>query len=118
MYEHHVHKAQGFAEAKAKTLLLSTAAFAGECGNITVVEGNLSYFAVVPFYGGLPPDVDKDQKVHSLGQGNSLMEPGVKILQTMATVCSLLRHFGQAVIAVAQDSDRALVEETVILLRD
>lgn len=54
--------------------------------------------------------------VRSLGQGNSLMDPGVKILQTMATLCSAMQYFGQGVIAVAQEADRLLVEEALATL--
>lgn len=111
-YEHLIHKKHGLSKAKRSTLEMSTAAFNGECSNTTRV-GNLSYLALIPFYGGLPPNTDENARVHSRGQGNSLMDPGVKILQTMATLCSCFRYFGRAVIAVAQESDRILVEETL-----
>jgi hypothetical protein len=72
MYEHMVHKKIGFEAAKERTLLFSTAAFSGECDALQRA-GNESYFVVIPFYGGLPPNTDENHKVHSLGQGNSLM---------------------------------------------
>ena len=112
MYEHVIHRKLGIVIAKTRTLELSTAAFNGECANLQSV-GSLSYIALIPFYGGLPPNTDENHRVHSIGQGNSLMDPGVKILQTMATLCSCFRYFGQAIIAVSQDSDRILVEETL-----
>ena len=112
MYEHLIHKKLGITVAKKRTLELSTAAFNGECSNVVEV-GDLSYIALIPFYGGLPPNTDENHRVHSIGQGNSLMDPGVKILQTMATLCSCYRYFGQAILAVSQESDRILVEETL-----
>ena len=67
-------------------------------------------------FAGLPPDTDKDLKVRSIGQGNSLMDPGTKILQTMATLCSCLTYFGQAVLVTCQEEDRQLVEDTLSTL--
>lgn len=72
MFEHVLHKKYGFEVAKNRTLQLSKAAYAGECTNLTAsVENN--YLALIPFYGGLPPNVTKDLSVKSIGQGNSLV---------------------------------------------
>ncbi len=75
-YEHLIHKSSTFEEAKRKSELLSNAAFLGECANLTGldrVRDREPYLALVPFFGGLPPNVTKDLKVKSLGQGNSLV---------------------------------------------
>lgn len=74
MFEHLNHKKYGFAEAKNKTLVMSRAAFAGECDNL-VISKTKEYVALVPFFGGLPPGVTKDLAVKSIGQGNSLVSP-------------------------------------------
>jgi hypothetical protein len=72
MYEHVLHKAYGFEVAKNKTLIMSRAAFQGECDNLNAsLEEN--FVALIPFYGGLPPNVTKDLSVKSIGQGNSLV---------------------------------------------
>lgn len=72
MFEHVNHKAYGFEVAKNKTLLLSKAAYKGECSNLRV-SNRTSYLALIPFYGGLPPGVTADLSVKSIGQGNSLV---------------------------------------------
>lgn len=72
MFEHLLHKKHGFEVAKNKTLILSHAAYRGECSNIQV-SPHREFLALVPFYGGLPPNVTKDLAVKSLGQGNSLV---------------------------------------------
>jgi len=72
MFEHLNHKTHGFAVAKNKTLVMSRAAFAGECDNL-VINKSKDYVALVPFFGGRPPGVTKDLAVKSIGQGNSLV---------------------------------------------
>lgn len=72
MYEHFVHRKEGFDEAQRRTLILSKAALAGECGNLTVNDST-EFVSLIPFYGGRPPNVTADLKVNSLGQGNSLV---------------------------------------------
>jgi hypothetical protein len=70
----------------------------------------MEYLALIPFYGGLPPAVTQDfSKVNSIGQGNSLVKPSIKVLQCMATVCSCLKYFGHVVIGVAREYDLELV---------
>ena len=49
MFEHLNHKKYGFAEAKNKTLVMSRAAFAGECDNL-VISKTKEYVALVPFF--------------------------------------------------------------------
>jgi len=71
-FEHIIHKAEGFDVAQNRTLIMSQAAFHGECTNLTI-NPNRQYLALVAFYGGLPPNVTKDLTVKSLGQGNSLV---------------------------------------------
>lgn len=75
-YEHFVHKTEGFEVAKNKTLIMSQAAYHGECSNLEVSRRR-EFLAVVPFYGGLPPNVTKDLSVKSIGQGNSLVSYGL-----------------------------------------
>ena len=109
MFEHLLHKKHGFEVAKNSTSVLSSAAFKGECGNLNISKTQ-EYLALIPFYGGLPPDVTADySKVQSIGQGNSLVDPSIKVLQCMATLCSCLRYFGHVVIAVARSDDRELI---------
>lgn len=72
MFEHLIHKKHGFETAQNKTLIMSKAAYAGECSNVKI-NTNQQYVALIPFYGGLPPNVTKDLSVKSIGQGNSLV---------------------------------------------
>jgi hypothetical protein len=88
MYEHQIHKTYGFAEAKNKTLILSKAAFKGECENLKISKSK-EYVALIPFYGGLPPGVTKDLTVKSIGQGNSLVSPGV---YRFSALCVMTAH--------------------------
>lgn len=71
-YEHAIHKLKGFEEAQNRTLILSNAAVLGECDNL-VINPTREYLALIPFYGGLPPNIGADLKVNSIGQGNSLV---------------------------------------------
>eukprot|EP01035_Chromulina_nebulosa_P017069 gene17069-22581_t len=72
------------------------------------------YIAIIPFYGGLPPNVTSDMSVKSIGQGNSLVNAETKALQCMATICSCLKYFGQVVVGVVRDDDRKLMLHMVI----
>ena len=72
MYEHLQHKKYGFEVAHNKTIIMSRAAVAGECDNLEV-QNVQNVIALIPFYGGLPPNVTKDLSVKSIGQGNSLV---------------------------------------------
>jgi hypothetical protein len=72
MYEHLLHKKLGFEVAKNLTLSMSEAAFHGECSNLDI-SATRDYLAIVPFFGGLPPNVTANLAVKSLGQGNSLV---------------------------------------------
>jgi hypothetical protein len=115
MFEHLHHKKYGFEVAKNVTLMMSKAAFRGECGNLTSdgMTNETNYIALIPFYGGLPPNVTKDLSVKSIGQGNSLVDASTKGLQTMATVCSCLKYFGKVVIGVARYEDRNIIHDLV-----
>lgn len=73
MYEHLLHKKEGYSSALNKTLILSQTAMKNECGRKLHINKNKQYLAFIPFYGGLPPNVTADNKVKSLGQGNSLV---------------------------------------------
>eukprot|EP01036_Dinobryon_divergens_P031463 gene31463-40863_t len=107
MFEHLNHKKYNFSVASRKTVVMSRAAFRGECDGLSVAlsqpaglspRGSREYVALVPFFGGLPPDVTADLAVKSIGQGNSLVDSSTKALQAMATVCSCLRYFGRVVV--------------------
>ena len=114
LFEHEVHKYEGFGIAQEKTLEMSMAAYEGECLNLTGVRNNSSsppYLAFIPFFGGRPPGVTKDLQVKSIGEGNSLVDPSTKSWQAMSTICSCLKYFGQVVVGVARDSDRELITE-------
>jgi hypothetical protein len=57
-----------------KTLEFSTHAVRGECSGIEQVRSfENNTLALVPFFGGRPPNVTADLKVKSIGQGNSLV---------------------------------------------
>jgi hypothetical protein len=73
MYEHLLHKKYGFEVAKNKTLILSKTAMNGECSNLQLSRAK-NILAIIPFYGGLPPNVTADLSVKSIGQGNSLVK--------------------------------------------
>jgi hypothetical protein len=73
MFEHLIHKREGFMVARNKTDLMSRAAMNGECEGLKV-NPTREYLALVPFFGGLPPNVAPDfSAVKSIGQGNSLV---------------------------------------------
>ena len=72
MYEHLLHKKKGYEIAQNKTSILSYAALKGECEGLNI-SSSLEYLALIPFYGGRPPNVTTDLKVKSIGQGNSLV---------------------------------------------
>jgi hypothetical protein len=124
MFEHVLHKAYGFEVAKNKTLIMSRAAFHGECDNLIAFPEE-KFVALIPFYGGLPPNVTKDLSVKSIGQGNSLVscckhyfsvstfclqvDASTKALQTMATLCSCLKYYGKAIIGVTRLEDKNLI---------
>ena len=72
MYEHLVHMRESYEVAQNKTSILSYAALKGECEGLNI-SSSLEYLALIPFYGGRPPNVTTDLKVKSIGQGNSLV---------------------------------------------
>lgn len=72
MYEHLLHKKYGFAEAHNKTMIMSKIALQTECTNLSI-RPTTQYVSLIPFYGGLPPNVTKELSVKSIGQGNSLV---------------------------------------------
>lgn len=115
-YEHSVMRKFGFEIAEKRTYELSQAAMFSECANLSVtsVSSISSYVSFIPFYGGRPPDVDKDLKVRSIGQGNSLVSASTKAMQCAASVCSTLKYFGgKTVIGVSNDRDMAILRKTV-----
>jgi hypothetical protein len=112
MFEHLIHKKQGFQEAQNKTLIMSKSAIIGECGKHLSISTTTEYLALIPFFGGLPPNVTADfSAVKSIGQGNSLVSPSTKALQCLASLCSVLKYFGHAVIGTTRPDDRLLIEE-------
>ena len=126
MYEHLLHKKYGFDIASNKSRTMSLAAFDGECRNETSIKlmhrgsgrgDRAEYLTLVPFYGGFPPAVTQDySKVNSIGQGNSLVDASIKVLQCMASVCSCLRYFGHVVVGVSRESDLKLLDEMLMKL--
>jgi len=112
MFEHLIHKKQGFQEAQNRTLIMSKSAIIGECGKHLSISKTTEYLALIPFFGGLPPNVTSDfSAVKSIGQGNSLVSPSTKALQCLASLCSVLKYFGHAVIGTTRHDDRLLIEE-------
>jgi hypothetical protein len=57
---------------------MSLAAFDGECRDLVVNEADDS-IAFIPFFGGRPPGVTNNLEVKSIGQGNSLVSPEIKV---------------------------------------
>lgn len=84
MYEHLLHRKFGYEVAQNRTLVLSQSALEGECSNLKI-RPSKEYLALIPFFGGRPPEVSTDLKVKSLGQGNSLVR-----VRTCA--CSRIDH--------------------------
>ena len=127
MYEHWYHKKFSFGQAARQTYLMANRSYYGECLGYTdknyidesgylepiVPSKSTEFLALVPFYGGLPPNVTDDKLVKSLGQGNSLVNAHTKGLQAMASVCSLIRYFGHVIIGVVRDDDNALMHAMV-----
>eukprot|EP01041_Mallomonas_annulata_P009745 gene9745-20268_t len=111
-YEHQLHKKYGLNHSKNLTLILSNAAYNGEC-KISSKSNRTDFIAFIPFYGGLPPNVTENFIVKSIGQGNSLMDPTTKGLQCLATVCSCLKYFGRVVIGVSSESDKLLMMKMI-----
>jgi hypothetical protein len=73
-YEHNTRKKFGYEKAEKMVEEMSNAAVASECvAELTTRGYHNTSLAVIPFYGGRPPNVTADLKVQSLGQGNSLV---------------------------------------------
>lgn len=116
MYEHLLHKKKGFEVSKNETLIMSQFAFIGECESVQVSH-HREILAIIPFYGGLPPNVTNDLTVKSIGQGNSLVDANTKALQTMASICSCLQYFGQVAIGVVRVEDRELLSHMIEMVK-
>ena len=96
MYEHVLHKQQGFETAQNLTTILAQASYEGECAKLSPSTfSRRGYIGLVPFYSGLPPNVTAGLHVKSIGQGNSLVKEEVKLDWLMATTCSMLKYFGE-----------------------
>ena len=96
MYEHALHKQQGFEIAQNLTTILAQASYEGECSKLSPSAfSRRGYVGLVPFYSGLPPNVTAGLHVKSIGQGNSLVKEEVKLDWLMATTCSMLKYFGE-----------------------
>lgn len=112
-YEHEVMNFQNYSFAEEKTHQLSLKAASKECESIDQYKFFNHTLSIIPFYGGRPPMVSEDLRVHSIGQGNSLVNSTTKSLQCIATACSTLRYFASSIIAVATISDKRIVEQMV-----
>lgn len=78
-FEHFHRKKSGYTVSENLTSIYSNEALKGICMGVQrqTEDFQSSYhessIALVPFYGGRPPNVTADFKVNSLGQGNSLV---------------------------------------------
>eukprot|EP01036_Dinobryon_divergens_P029394 gene29394-38483_t len=112
-FEHENTEKYGFAEAQRKSSLLASSSSTGECAAVIAGKGSipsteLDSLAIIPFYGGLPPNGTAHSS-DSLGQGNSKVDANTKALQCLATICSCLRYFGHVIVGVSRTSDRLLL---------
>lgn len=121
-YEHDVKNKENFQISEEKSQILSQMSVKEECSfhnhhfnhlNSHSQSHKFSTLAVIPCYGGRPPQVTSDLKVESIGQGNSLVNSSIKALQCLSTTCSTLRYFNTSIIAVATLRDKQLIEQTV-----
>jgi hypothetical protein len=109
-----IRKKFGYNVSEQMTVEFSRSAVQAECRGVEQVTSHeRSTLALVPFFGGRPPNVTADLKVQSLGQGNSLVKGEVKAMQTLAVVCSLLRNFAYVVVGVTRPEDEAYITDTV-----
>lgn len=116
MFEHWAHKRSGFGEAVKQSFIMSNASYYDQCFDPSYQASQATEFlALIPFYGGLPPNVTAGNMVKSIGQGNSLVNAETKALQAMAALCSMVKYFGQIVIGVANIDDRTLMLKEVSL---
>jgi len=116
-YEHSIHSTHGFEKSTQKVGQLSRSAFDGECSKEEFQQiHNADYVALIPYYGGLPPNITSSMKVKSNGKGNSLVNDSIKSLQCMATVCSCLKYFGNVIIGVSNINDKNKINQMVILI--
>jgi len=113
MYEHLNHKAYGFEVAHNKSIILASHAVLGECQHLQVAATS-QYVALIPFYGGLPPNVTKDLSVKSIGQGNSLVSASQSRLYMFSTpsvvVYDLLLTFAFNLLIVGGCLDKGLAD--------
>ena len=80
MYEHYTRKVYGYEKSENMTAVMADAAMKGECHVDPPRDYHSNSLAIVPFYGGRPPNVTADLKVKSLGQGNSLVSTRLTIM--------------------------------------
>ena len=73
MFEHRTRKRYGYEKSEIMTDVMSSAAMTGECVANATEGHHPDSIALVPFYGGRPPNVTANYQVKSLGQGNSLV---------------------------------------------
>jgi hypothetical protein len=114
-YEHKLRRLKrNFTYAIEKASILAFNAYSGECPAApAVLHNGQSHLALIPFFGGLPPNTTSQMKVESLGEGNSVVNRTTKAIQCMATACSLLKYFNRVVIGVNNAEDEAIVTEHV-----
>jgi hypothetical protein len=117
MFEHWAHKKSGFGDAVKQSFIMSNASYYDQCFGAGYQASLATEFvAMIPFYGGLPPNVTAGNLVRSIGQGNSLVNAETKALQAMAALCSIVKYFGQTIIGVANLADRTLMLKEVSML--
>ena len=114
-YEHRLRRqTRNFTVAIEKASVLALNAFSGECRLVpTVLHNGQSHLALIPFFGGLPPNTTTLMKVESLGEGNSVVNRTTKAMQCMATACSLLKYFNRVIIGVNNAEDELIINEHV-----
>jgi hypothetical protein len=74
---HLIYTYKIFSFSHGLTRLLSVAV-PGECVDLQVNDAENS-IAFIPFFGGRPPGVTASLQVKSIGQGNSLVGPEIKV---------------------------------------
>ena len=52
--------------------------------------------------------------VTTIGQGNSLVSPAIKVKQLLSTLCSVLKYFEFIIVGVTDKSEQNLVHSTIL----
>lgn len=115
-YEHLTRKEYGYNISLKNASAISKSAISKECELATSSTAWSSVLAILPFFGGLPPDVSENLEVKSIGQGNSLVSSNTKAIQCVAAVCSCLKYFKYVVVGYCRDKDRDILVSQVNLV--